>query len=100
MRWIATAFDPPLALLAPLQLLHALSFGATHLGTMMFLSQNAPRGRPRRRARRHRDRQQRHDGGASALAGVLYGVGGSFAYVAMALFAAAGGAFALAARKL
>jgi hypothetical protein len=37
---------------------------------------------------------------ASALSGVLYGIGGSFAYVAMALFAAAGGACALAARKL
>src|SRR5258708_18331339 len=30
VRWIATAFDPPLALLAPLHLLHAISFGATH----------------------------------------------------------------------
>ena len=51
VRWIATAFDPPLALLAPLQMLHALSFGATHLGTMMFLSRNAPKAAaPPRRA--------------------------------------------------
>ncbi len=51
-RWIATAFDPPLALLAPLQTLHALSFGATHLGTMMYLSRNAPEGSRSRSRRR------------------------------------------------
>ena len=37
---------------------------------------------------------------ASALSGVLYGMGGSLAYAAMALFAAAGAACALVARKL
>jgi hypothetical protein len=37
---------------------------------------------------------------ASALSGVLYGMGGSLAYGAMALFAAAGAGCALVARKL
>ena len=38
VRWSVMGFDPPLALLVPLQLLHALTFGATHLGAMHFIS--------------------------------------------------------------
>jgi PPP family 3-phenylpropionic acid transporter len=34
VRWAVTAWEPPLAVLGVVQLLHALSFGATHLGTM------------------------------------------------------------------
>lgn len=37
LRWLITAQEPPLALLAFAQALHALSFGATHLGTMGLL---------------------------------------------------------------
>ena len=100
VRWIATAFDPPLALLAPLQLLHALSFGATHLGTMMYLSLNAPEGS---RAAAQGDIATANGvmmAAASALAGLLYGAGGSHAYVAMAALAAGGGAFGLLAARL
>jgi PPP family 3-phenylpropionic acid transporter len=100
VRWIATAFNPPLALLAPLQLLHAMSFGATHLGTMQFLSRAAP---PGGRATAQGDVATANSvmmACASALSGMLYGMGGSFAYAAMALFAAAGAACALVARKL
>jgi PPP family 3-phenylpropionic acid transporter len=39
------AFDPPLALLPALQCLHALSFGATHLGAVQFVARSAPPGR-------------------------------------------------------
>ena len=42
VRWGAMAFDPPLWLLPPLQCLHALSFGATHLGALAFLAQSTP----------------------------------------------------------
>ena len=42
LRWAGMAFDPPLSLLTALQLLHALSFGATHLGALMFLARYAP----------------------------------------------------------
>ena len=100
VRWIVTAFDPPLALLAPLQLLHALSFGATHLGTMMFLGQNAPEGG---RAAAQGDIATANGvmmAAASALAGLLYGAGGSYAYLAMAVLAVAGAAFALLASRL
>ena len=34
VRWAVMAFDPPLALLVPLQVLHALTYGAAHLGAI------------------------------------------------------------------
>jgi PPP family 3-phenylpropionic acid transporter len=42
VRWLAMGFDPPLALLVPLQLLHALTFGATHVGAMHFIGRAVP----------------------------------------------------------
>jgi len=42
LRWIALGFDPPLGLLLPLQLLHGLSFGATHIGAMNELARTVP----------------------------------------------------------
>lgn len=42
LRWTAMAFDPPLALLIPLQALHALTFGATHVGAMLFVARAVP----------------------------------------------------------
>jgi PPP family 3-phenylpropionic acid transporter len=37
-RWSVMAFNPPLEILFPLQTLHALTFGAAHLGATQFLS--------------------------------------------------------------
>ena len=42
LRWIAISFDPPLILLFPLQILHGLTFGATYLGAMQFISRAFP----------------------------------------------------------
>ena len=42
VRWVAMGFDPPLALLVPLQLLHALTFGATHIGAIHFIGRTVP----------------------------------------------------------
>ena len=42
VRWTATAFDPSLAVLFPVQLLHALTFGAAHLGAVHFISEAVP----------------------------------------------------------
>ena len=95
IRWTVMVFDPPLALLVPLQVLHALSFGATHLGTMQYLSQSAPEGS---RAAAQGDIATANSvtmAAASALAGVLYGASGSLAYAAMAALAVAGGGFAV-----
>jgi len=100
VRWSAMMFDPPAVLLFPLQLLHALSFGATHLGTMMFLSQNAPE---QSRAAAQGDIATANSlmmAAASVLAGVLYGAGGSLAYAAMAVLAAGGGLIALLSLRL
>jgi MFS transporter, PPP family, 3-phenylpropionic acid transporter len=42
LRFGAFAFDPPAAVIALLQLLHAFSFGATHLGLMALIGEHAP----------------------------------------------------------
>lgn len=42
VRWLAMMADPPLTMLAPLQLLHALTYGATHIGAMHFLGRAVP----------------------------------------------------------
>jgi PPP family 3-phenylpropionic acid transporter len=45
IRWAGLAFDPIGWTLPLLQLLHALSFGATHLGAVAFVAHVAPEGR-------------------------------------------------------
>jgi len=42
IRWTITAFDPPLWALFPVQILHGLTFGATHLGAVHFISEAIP----------------------------------------------------------
>ena len=87
VRWLAMGFDPPLALLVPLQVLHALTFGATHLGAIHFIGRagasSAGRhgtGALRLRHRRHRH-GRRHAARRAALRGVrgpgLLGDGGA-----------------------
>jgi MFS transporter, PPP family, 3-phenylpropionic acid transporter len=94
VRWTAMAFDPPTAALPLLQGLHALSFAATHLGTMHYLAQAAP-------ARRGATAQ----GDLVAVQGIVFAVAmslsgglveayGSRAYGAMAAAAAVGAGFA------
>ncbi|HEY0234920.1 MAG TPA: MFS transporter, partial [Afipia sp.] len=42
LRWLITAQEPPLALLAAVQLMHGLSFGMTHIGTVWLLARSVP----------------------------------------------------------
>jgi len=42
LRWTLMAFNPPLALLVPLQVLHALTYGAAHLGAILFITRAVP----------------------------------------------------------
>jgi PPP family 3-phenylpropionic acid transporter len=42
VRWSIMALQPPQILLPALQCLHALSFGATHLGALGFVMRTAP----------------------------------------------------------
>ena len=100
LRWAVMAFDPLVLLLPFLQLLHALSFGATYLGALNLVARSAPLGQ-----------------GASAqgylaittgvamavamvLSGLLYAAFGGVAYAAMALAAVTGGVCALIADRL
>ncbi len=41
-RWTIMAFDPPLAILIPLQVLHAFTFGASHVGAILFITRAVP----------------------------------------------------------
>lgn len=96
LRWLGMAIDPPAAGLPLLQLLHALSFGTTHLGVLMFITRHAP---PRQGAT-----AQAYLAVAmgvvmacmTTLAGILFARYGNLAYLAMALAAAVGGACAVA----
>lgn len=42
LRWAAMAASPPLALLFPLQALHALTYAATHVGAIRLLTEETP----------------------------------------------------------
>ena len=94
VRWTAMAFDPPAVMLPLLQGLHALSFAATHLGTMHYLAQATSAGRG-----------ATAQGDLVAVQGIVFAVAmgasgglveayGSHAYGAMAAAAAVGAAFA------
>lgn len=43
VRWTLMAFDPPLWALIPMQVLHALTYGASHVGAIHFIQQAVPR---------------------------------------------------------
>jgi PPP family 3-phenylpropionic acid transporter len=96
LRWLGMAIDPAVAVLPLLQFLHALSFGTTHLGVLMFITRHAP---PRQSATAQAYLAVAMGvmmAGMTTLAGVLFARYGNLAYLAMALAAAVGGACAVA----
>jgi len=99
VRWSAMAAGPPAVVLPALQCLHALSFGATHLGALAFVAHVAPPGAGATAQGYFAIVLGATMALAMALAGVLYGSLGSVAYGAMAAIACAGGLCALAARR-
>ncbi len=42
LRWLVMSFDPGLAILIPLQILHGATYGATHLGAIYFMARSVP----------------------------------------------------------
>jgi PPP family 3-phenylpropionic acid transporter len=94
------AFDPPPFILAVLQVLHALSFGATHLGALMFLARHAPAAQAATAQGYLAVASGVAMAVAMALSGVLYRNFGNAAYAAMALTTIAGGACGLVAHRL
>ena len=100
IRWSVMAVAPPLVALPLLQCLHALSFGATHLGALTLVARMAPPGANATAQGYFAVTLGITMAITTALAGVLYGRFGGAAYGAMAVTAAAGGLCALTARRL
>jgi PPP family 3-phenylpropionic acid transporter len=99
LRWVGMALDPPAFLLPFLQLLHALSFGATHLGALMFLLRRVPPGQAATAQGYLTITLGLAMAAATAVSGLLYDDFGSRAYLAMALAALGGGACGLVAHR-
>jgi PPP family 3-phenylpropionic acid transporter len=91
LRWSAMAFSPAPAALMPLQCLHALSFGATHLGSVAFVARAAPPGLTASAQGFLAVVLSAVTAAAMAMSGELYARFGGHAYSAMAVLAAAGG---------
>jgi PPP family 3-phenylpropionic acid transporter len=100
VRWGAMALDPPGVLLPALQCLHALSFGATHLGALGFVARAAPMEFGATAQGYLAVALGLVMAAATGISGVLYATSVDLAYAAMALAAALGGAFAVAAHRL
>jgi PPP family 3-phenylpropionic acid transporter len=99
VRWAAMAWDPPALLLPALQCLHALSFGATHLGALAFVARAAPPGLGATAQGCLAVALGLTMAAAMGIAGVLYGRFGPAAYAAMAVLALAGGLCGLVAHR-
>ena len=99
LRWGAMAFNPPLVVLPFLQILHALSFGATHLGALTYVARHAPEGQAATAQGHLAMALSGTMALATALSGLLYANFGAAGYAAMALAAVAGGICAGVARR-
>lgn len=84
-RWTITALSPPLLVLFPVQILHALTFGAAHLGAVHFISQAIPEKASGTAQGLYAACSAGIAMGAAILAsGPLYEALGGYAYLAMA----------------
>lgn len=91
VRWGAMSLDPPLWLLFPIQILHALTYSATHLGAIHFISRAVPeRASGTAQAFYATIAAGVLMGCATLMSGSLYAAFGGRAYIAMAVFAAVG----------
>jgi PPP family 3-phenylpropionic acid transporter len=91
LRWTLTALDPPFAALLPLQLLHALTYAASHLGAMHWLASQDPEGQQgTAQALLNTFTAGIAMSGAILLAGALYSDFGGASYLSMAVLAAVG----------
>jgi PPP family 3-phenylpropionic acid transporter len=90
VRWTAMAFDPPVAVLPLLQVLHACSFGAAHLGAMGFLARAVPKELAATAQGTLATLGGLISAAATVLSGVAYATSGSLAYLMMAAMALVG----------
>jgi PPP family 3-phenylpropionic acid transporter len=94
IRWVGLAFDPTGWSLPVLQLLHAFSFGASHLGAVAFIAHAAPEGRGATAQGYFSVVQGITFSACMLLAGTLYEAIGVASYGAMAVIALIGAVIA------
>jgi PPP family 3-phenylpropionic acid transporter len=99
VRWAAMAVNPPAAVLPLLQVLHALSFGATHLGALTYIARHAPVGQAATAQGYLSIALGLAMAGSIAVSGWLFDTFNARAYAAMALLAVAGGVCVLVTRR-
>jgi len=91
LRWSLMGVSPGLGAAAALQLLHALTFGASHLGAMHFMARRVPLGAAASAQSLYSALSAGFGSGLVMLAaGALYAAYGGQAYPFMALLSAAG----------
>ncbi len=100
VRWGAMALGPPTTLLPLLQCLHALSFGATHLGALGCVVRAAPAELGATAQGYLAVALGLVMAAAMGVSGLLYARSSGLAYAVMALTAVTGGLFAFAAHRL
>jgi MFS transporter, PPP family, 3-phenylpropionic acid transporter len=89
-RWLITAQEPPVAILAVVQLAHGLSFGLTQVGTMGLMVRHVPLPAVTRAQGYLAASSGIVSSGASIVSGLIYTRYGLGAYYAMAVMALAG----------
>jgi PPP family 3-phenylpropionic acid transporter len=99
VRWSAMAFDPPVVLLPVLQLLHAGSFAAAHLGMMGFMAKAVPRELAASAQGLVATWSGMVNAAATFVSGFVFAATGSLAYLVMAAMALVGLVSALAAGR-
>jgi PPP family 3-phenylpropionic acid transporter len=100
LRWAVMAFDPPGALLIPLQLLHGLTFGATYLGAVLAIAALAPPGLAATAQGLLSTVNGAVMAAAIAMSGFLHAEYGARSYAAMAAMCLGGAVFALTLRRI
>lgn len=89
LRWLLLASEPSLLMLVPLQLLHGVTYGASHIGAMHFIHDAVPRDRAASAQALYATVSAGVAMGvATLIAGYVYAQAGPLSYVAMAVIAA------------
>jgi PPP family 3-phenylpropionic acid transporter len=98
-RWLITAQEPPVAVLAVVQLAHGLSYGLTQLGIMGLMVRHVPMPSVTRAQGYLAACSGIVSSGASIVSGMIYARYGQGAYYAMAAMALSGAVVMWSARK-
>ncbi|HVZ06021.1 MFS transporter [Hyphomicrobium sp.] len=85
VRWLALAAEPSLFMLVPLQLLHGVTYGATHIGAMHFIHDFVPRDKSASAQALYATVSAGVAMGIATLAaGYVYAIAGPASYLVMA----------------